>query len=40
MSQIIEIKKQELYFIQKEIDKDFPYDASYIKEQYANLFND
>ena len=39
-SQIIEIKKQELYFIQKEIDKDFPYDASYIKEQYANLFND
>ena len=39
-SQIIDIKKQELYFIQKEINKDFPYDATYIKEQYANLFNE
>lgn len=37
-SQIIEIKKQELYFIQKEINKDFPYDANYIKEQYTDLF--
>ena len=39
-SQIIDIKKQELYFIQKEINKDFPYDATYIKEQYATLFNE
>lgn len=37
-SQIIDIKKQELYFIQKEISKDFPYDANYIKEQYTELF--
>ena len=30
--------EQELYFIQKEISKDFPYDANYIKEQYTELF--
>lgn len=39
-SNIIEIKKQELHFIQKEINKDFPYDANYIKERYQELFKE
>ena len=39
-SKIIEVKKQELHFIQKEINKDFPYDANYIKERYQELFKE
>lgn len=37
-AEIISIKKGELNFIQKEIQKDFPYDANLIKEQYPELF--
>ena len=36
--EIISIKKGELNFIQKEIQKDFPYDANTIKEKYSDLF--
>ncbi len=39
-SELIKIKKQELNFIQKSIQQDFPYDGNLIKNKYPDLFKE